>query len=136
MRSAILTGSNVEAIANSGADLTDAVTDSNIGPSLDDLQKPILHMIDDHQTWVKTSGKEGHHLDLSGFDLRECRSLKRQKLTALVAIKAKFFGMNLFQIELQSANLEGADFRRCDLVQADFRGANLKGAKFSHSDLR
>lgn len=136
MQNAILTGANIEVLVNSGIDLSNAITDSNIGPSVVELQRPLMQMIDDHMLWVKSSGKEGNFLDLSGYDLRECNTLRKQKLTALKACRAKFFGMNLYKVELQSANLEGSDFRRCDLVQADFRGANLKGAKFSHSDMR
>jgi uncharacterized protein YjbI with pentapeptide repeats len=128
-------GVNIDTIRGAGVDISTAITDVNIGPSVNELKRPLMHMIDDHQLWVKSSGKEGHQLDLSGYDLRECKTLKRQKLTALKAVNAKFFGMNLFQIELQSANLEMADFRRCDLVQADMRGANLSGAKLSHANV-
>lgn len=136
MKNAILTGVDSAMLKNMGLDLSSAITDNNIGPSVAELSKPLSHMIEEHQLWVTTSGKQGRQLDLSGYDLREVGSLKQQKLTALKAKEAKFFGMNLFQVELQSAVLEGADFRRCDLVGADFRGANLRGAKFSHAIVR
>lgn len=136
MKNAILTGANLEKLINAGVDLSTAITDSNIGPSVNDLHTPLVHLIEEHQRWVETSGRVGKYLDLSGYDLREVGALKRQKLTALKACDAKFIGMNLYQVELQSANLEGADFRNCDLVEADFRGSNLKGTKFSHAKLK
>ena len=135
MRNAILTGVDADKIRNMGIDLSTAITDGNVGPSISDLQTPLMHLIEDHQKWVETSGKNGQQLDLTGYDLRQIGSLKKQRLTAIKAREAKFFGMNLFQVELQSAILEGADFRRCDLVEADFRGANLRGAKLSHADM-
>lgn len=133
--SAILTGSNIELHKNPEIDFSQAITDKNVGPSVNDLSVPLLKQIEDHQTWVETSGKEGRQLNLTGYDLRELGTLKTQKLTALRAPFAKFFGMNLFRAELQSAYLEGADFRRCDLGEADFRGSVLKGARFSHASM-
>ncbi len=138
LSSAILTGSNIdmEKAAAVTVDMSHAVTDANVGPSVTGLTVPLLKQIEEHQLWVTTSGKEGRQLNLSGYDLREIGTLKTQKLTALKAQNAKFFGMNLFRVELQSSHLEGADFRRCDLEEADFRGSNLEGARFSHAKMR
>ena len=71
-------------------DMSSAITDENIGPSVADLQIPLVKLIDEHQLWVRTSGAEGRQLDLSDYDLREIGSLKMEKLTALRAKRAKF----------------------------------------------
>ena len=134
--STILTGSNFDLLKNHDIDVSQAITDKNVGPSVTDLVVPLMKQITEHQLWVETSGKDGKQLNLTGYDLRELGTLKTQKLTALRAPYAKFFGMNLYRIELQSAHLEGADFRRCDLDEADFRGTDLQGARFSHATLR
>lgn len=69
--------------------------------------------------------------------MRELKSLKQEKLTAIKACNAQFFGMNLYKIEMQSAQLDGADFRQCDLEGADFmRGSSLKGVRMNHANLR
>jgi uncharacterized protein YjbI with pentapeptide repeats len=133
---AILAGIDFSSIRDTGYDLSVAITDKNVGLSISDLQAPLATLINHHRVWVESAGHSGQQLDLSGYDLRELSTLKKERLTAIKAPKAKFFGMNLYQIELQSALLEEADFRRCDLEGADFRGSNLVKAKFSHARLK
>ena len=133
---AILAGIDFSEIRDTGYDLSLAITDSNIGLSVSELKEPLATLIDHHRLWIESAGQSGQQLDLSGYDLRELSTLKKEKLTAIKARKAKFFGMNLYQIQLQSAQLEEADFRRCDLEGADFRGSNLTKAKFSHARLK
>lgn len=132
----ILTGSSLAFLKRLNVDISRAITDENVGPSVSDLTTPLAKLIAEHQKWVETSGREGRQLNLTGYDLREIGTLKTQKLTALKAPFAKFFGMDLYRVELQSAHLEGADFRRCGLDEADFRAANLQGARFSHASMR
>ena len=136
LHSTILTGSNIELLKSQDIDVSMAITDTNVGPSVTELVIPLAKLIEEHQRWVETSGAEGRQLNLTGYDLREIGTLKTQKLTALRAPYAKFFGMDLFRVELQSAHLEGADFRRCGLDEADFRGSDLQGARFSHATMR
>ena len=58
MNNAILTGVNMEQLTNAGADLSNTLTDDNVGLSIVELQKPLMHMIDDHQLWVNSSGQQ------------------------------------------------------------------------------
>jgi len=136
MRSTILTGVHLDDIRGSGVDLTDSITDENVGKSLETLGAPLARLIKEHRNWISSVGAEGAQLDLSGFDLRILLSLSGEKLTALKAIEARWCGMDLTDIQLQSAHLEGSDFRSCFLRGADFRASILKGARFSHADLR
>src|SRR5690606_35131916 len=108
----------------------------NVGKSLDELDQPLARLIKDHRSWVATVGKEGSQLDLSGYDLRILLSLAGEKLTALKAVGARWCGMDLTDIQLQSANLDESDFRSCFLRGGDFRATSLKKARFSHADLR
>lgn len=115
------------------ADLSEAITDDNIGTSVTDLDQPLPKMIETHRQWVSTAGKEGKQLDLSGFDMRPLETLKNEIMTAIKAVGARFFGMNLYRIQMQSANLDKTDFRRCDMVESDMRGSSFKGARFNHA---
>ncbi len=133
---AILAGVNIDSIRDSGFDLSLAITDTNVGISLTTLEVPLPTLIQQHRIWVETAGTSGEQLDLSDYDLRGLATLKMERMTAIVARRAKFFGMNLYKIQLQSAHLEEADFRRCDLEEADFRASSLIRAKLSHSNLK
>lgn len=136
MKATILTGVNMTEISSMDVDLTEAITDDNIGISVTDLDQPLAKKIETHRQWVSSAGKEGKQLDLSGYDMRPLETLKNEILTAIKAVKARFFGMNLYRIQMQSANLDESDFRRCDLVDADMRGSTFKGARFNHATVR
>jgi uncharacterized protein YjbI with pentapeptide repeats len=136
LKSAILTGVTVSHIKGKDVDLSTAITDENAGVSVTDLDSPLAKLIEDHRSWVQTSGKTGKQLDLSNIDLRALQSLKMEKLTAIRAVNAKFLGMNLYKVELQSAVLDGSDFRNCDIEEGDFRGSSFKGANLSHAKLK
>ena len=131
-----MTGVKLDARSMVGLDMSEAITDENIGQSISSLEKPLQQMIETHRLWVQTAGAEGKQLDLSGYDLRELKSLKMEKMTAIKAENAKFFGMNLYKIEMQSAVLNNSDFRRCDLEEADMRGSSLRGVRMGHASLK
>ena len=80
MRSTILTGVQLDDIRGSGVDLTDSITDDNVGKSLDELEEPLAKLIKEHRSWVASVGKEGAQLDLSGYDLRILLSLAGENI--------------------------------------------------------
>lgn len=133
---AILAGVNLGEVKDSGFDLSLAITDTNVGRSLTSLETPLPTLIQQHRLWVETAGQSGHQLDLSDYDLRGLSTLKMERMTAIIARRAKFFGMNLYKVQMQSAHLEEADFRRCDMEEADFRASSLIKAKLSHANLK
>lgn len=132
----ILVGANLTNIQNVGVDMSAAITDSNVGLSVSELKAPLATLLEQHKSWVSTGGAEGRQLDLSFYDLREAFTLKKERLTALKARQAKFIGLNLYKAELQSAILDGSDFRSCDMEEADLRGSSIVGGIFSHAKMR
>lgn len=136
MKDTILTGVNVAEFSPIEVDFTQAITDDNIGRSISDIDEPLTNKIESHRLWVTSAGREGAYLDLSGYDMRPLESLKEQVLTAIKAVSAKFFGMNLYKIQMQSALLDNADFRSCDMEQADLRGSSFTGARFNHANVK
>ncbi len=136
LESAILTGVNMADISTMEVDISQAITDDNVGLSVSNLEEPLPKLIETHLVWVASAGKNGKQLDLSGYDVRGLETLKLQALTAIRAVKARFFGMNLYKTQLQSAALDESDFRRCDMDEVDMRGSSLKGALFSHAKVR
>ncbi len=136
LRSAILTGVEMGELKSSKIDLEEAITDDNAGKSVANLKEPLFKLIEKHRMWVQTAGKVGEQLDLSNVDMRGMKSLQREKLTAIKAINAKFFSMNLSEIEMQSAVLNGSDFRNVRFEASDLRGSLFQNCQFSHAKMR
>lgn len=136
MKATILTGVNMAEISTMDVDLSEAITDANIGTSVKDLEQPLAKMIETHRLWVSSAGGEGRQLDLSGYDMRPLESLKGETMTAIKATGTRFFGMNLYKIQMQSGTLDKADFRRCDMEESDLRGTSFRGARFNHAHIR
>lgn len=136
LNSAILTGVAMKQLKNAGADVSEAITDENVGTSISDFEDPLPTLIEQHRAWVESAGQSGKQLDLSNVDMRVIGSLKMERLTAIKAINTKFFGMNLYKIQVQSAVLDLSDFRNCDLEESDMRGSSFMGANLSHARMR
>ncbi len=136
MNAAILTGVNMAEISEMDVDISSAITDANIGISITDLEEPLPKLIEVHLQWVASAGATGKQLDLSGYDMRPLETLKMVALTAVKAVKARFFGMNLYKTQMQSSMLDETDFRRCDMDEVDMRGSSFKGARFNHAKVR
>ncbi len=75
----------------------------------------LKQILEAHETWVQSEGREGKQADLQGADLREA---------------------NLQGADLSSANLQGADLSSANLQKADLRRANLQGADLHKADLQ
>jgi uncharacterized protein YjbI with pentapeptide repeats len=76
-------------------------------------------ILDDHEKWLSSDGKEGRNAELMGYDLR----------------KANFFGRNLRKIFIQSSDLTNQNFTDLNLRESLFLKVNLSGANFYNSDL-
>ncbi len=136
LKSAILTGVNLAELSPLEVDYTQAITDDNVGASIADIDEPLANKIESHRQWVASAGKNGVYLDLSHYDMRSLETLKDQVLTAIKAVGAKFFGMDLSNVQMQSAILDDADFRSCNMDKADLRGSSFKKARFNHATLK
>lgn len=74
----------------------------------------LFSILQEHQLWVLSNGKNGRKADLSGANLT---------------------GKNLRDANLKRADLSGADLSKADLSGANLRGADLTGADLTDSNL-
>ena len=72
----------------------------------------IREILEGHEIWIASFGREGIKADLSDADLSD----------------ANLRGVDLRGADLRGADLRGADLRGADLRDADLRGADLRGA--------
>ncbi|MAF98946.1 MAG: hypothetical protein CMH26_09950 [Micavibrio sp.] len=135
MRACILTKAKLFDTERRGLDLTDSITDHAIGATIENLGRPLEELLEMHTLWIATSGKKGHQLDLSGYDLRDARNLKNYPLTAVMCIGANFLGQDMRHSELQSGVFDRSDFRDCRFNYADLRASSYKHAKFVRANL-
>lgn len=85
-----------------------------------------VSMLEDHQLWLSSGGKEGKQAVFTGYDLSGLDS----DYAEARYIVPPFWEKNLSKIDLSYSNLSGLYFREVNLSQADFRGANLKNTHF------
>ncbi len=135
MNSTIIAGTVMERTERNGTSLTSAITERDMGTKLENLGKTLQELLEEHMLWVDTTGKKGQQLDLSGYDLRDVIDLRLFPLTAIKAIGANFLGQNLREAELQSANFDRCDFRDCTMDAADLRGSSFKYAEMARVSL-
>ena len=99
------------------------------------MNEQLKKVLDDHQLWLETEGKEGKQANLSGADLRET-NLRETDLRGANLSGADLRGADLREADLRGADLRGADLRGADLREADLREADLSGANLRGADLR
>jgi len=91
-------------------------------------------VLEGHERWIASAGKEGAAAVLEGADLRALEKLlSGRKLTGLLARKAVGIEMDFSGSELQAAKFDGADLRGANFSKADLRGVSFKGAKLAHA---
>ncbi len=134
-RSSIMSGTVLQQTETGGANLREAITDDAMGTKLEELDKSLSELLEEHTSWVATAGSTGRRLDLSGFDLRHVPKIRNYSLTAVKAVGANFLRQNLESIEMQSALLDRADLRDTMMRRADLRGSTLKNAMIARADL-
>jgi uncharacterized protein YjbI with pentapeptide repeats len=77
-------------------------------------------ILDQHQLWIETKGKQGQYANLHSANLHS----------------AYLRDANLTGANLEGANLTGADLRGADLRGANLSGANLEDARLEGANLR
>jgi uncharacterized protein YjbI with pentapeptide repeats len=135
MRRSIMAGTVMEETERSGMDATAAITENDMGSTLENLGKTLPELLDEHTLWVATAGRSGRQLDLSGYDLRDVLDLKKFPLTAIQCVGGNFLNQDLQGAELQSGNFDRSDFRDCNMIEADLRGSSFKYAQMARADL-
>lgn len=131
--SAIMIGTNIDNTEQKGIRFNNIVNANNAGARLEDLDKSLIELLEEHTLWIKTRGKEGRQLDLSRFNLSDVVNLNQYPLTAIRAEHANFLSQNLEGAEMQSAIFNSSDFRDCNLVNADLRASSFRFAKFNRA---
>ncbi len=136
MKSAILSDTNFDFTENYAVDKANAITHDAIGKQISDTGKSFEELLDQHKLWIETAGKKGEQLDLSEFDLRNETELSLFPLTAIKAIKSIFLNLDLSRANIQSATLDGSDFRDCYMESADLRGSSFKNVSMMRANLK
>lgn len=92
-------------------------------------------ILEAHEKWVATDGREGQRADLSETNL-EGAELARRNLRKAIFAKAKLVNANLGEAILMDADLCSADLRRATLRNAIMNRATLLDAHLQAADLR
>ena len=107
-------------------------------------QAKLNKILDNHELWLKTNGKEGERANLGSADLRyadlsfadlRCANLRCADLSSANLIFANLRYANLRSANLSSANLSSANLRCANLRHADLRCANLLSADLRSADM-
>ena len=86
----------------------------------------VISMIKDHHLWLSSDGKKGKQAVFTGYDLSGLDS----DYAKAGYIVPPFWEQALSNIDLSYSNLSGLYFRDVDLSSANFQGASLRNAKF------
>ena len=89
----------------------------------------IKKIIDDHELWLKSSGKQGTRADFTGMNLIGC-VFERHDLRYAIFKNAKMSRACFYYCKLKETDFTGADLRAsticfCSVHKADFSNANL-----------
>lgn len=106
LRRAILIRVDFSFATVEGADLSDVLRAPPAVFYVDEL--PLAEVLAAHETYCNSAGRAGVAARLCAVDFRPVVSLKRRKLSGLVAPGSVLFGMDLEGVELQGADLHAA----------------------------
>ncbi len=99
----------------------------------------LKQILEAHQKWVASGGKEGKRANLSGANLQEASlheaNLQRADLIGANLQEANLLGAKLQEADLFDAKLQEADLRGAKLQEADLNGANLQGVELREANL-
>lgn len=132
---AILIRTHMDTATIDGARLDRILTTKAVGTPISTLNHDIEELLQDHERWLNTSGREGKQLVLSGYDLRGIKSLSVRRLSMMIAQGAILYAVDLSGAEMLAANLTKADLRDANLAGTDLRGARLTHAKLARADM-
>ena len=131
---ATMTGAAMEKTEKSGSNFTLTLTGEDKGKPVEEMPLTLDELIINHTKWVATMGKQGTQLSLEEVDMRKGPKLSSKRITAMRANKCMFAEMDLRSVELQGANLDDSDFRKCLFQSADLRGARFRHAMMNRAN--
>ena len=92
-------------------------------------QQELNSLIDDHEIWIKTMGKEGKKLVLIGYDLSG-RNLSNSNLSKSNLSNCDLYKSNLSNCDLSNSNLSYSNLSNCNLYNS-----NLSNCDLSHTEV-
>lgn len=102
-------------------------------------QETLASILEQHQLWIKSGGKNGKRADLYGKDLIGIKlgraNLRRADLRRANLRRAKLYGADLYEANLDGADLYEADLDEANLCRASLIGANLIGVSLIETKL-
>ncbi len=97
-------------------------------------QEELKQILEAHQKWLEFDGKEGKQADLGEANLQKA-DLFQANLQKANLGDANLQKADLLRANLQGANLERADLREADLLSAELQGADLRDANLQKAYL-
>lgn len=131
----ILRGAKLDNVEDRGSNFTLTLTEETVGRDIEEYDLTLDEMVLGHINWVASGGRQGKQLILEKTDMRKGVNLSAKKLTAIRVVECTFAEMDLRGIEIQGANLEKSDFRKCKLNNADLRGSNFNRSIATRSSM-
>ena len=98
-------------------------------------QEEFDKILDLHNLWLNTNGKNGKRADLRNYNLTNIKFDRGVDLAEAHLQGANLFRANLAEANLTGANLEGANLAEANLTGANLEGANLEGANLEGANL-
>ncbi len=97
----------------------------------------LQQILEAHQLWLRSNGKEGKRAELSGAAFNdptlspvlECANFERAGLNGVAFGNSDLTDANFGRAELRRADFGEATLRRTNFREADLQNANLEGAK-------
>lgn len=133
LRNAVVAGANFGEAVTTGAEVEDMMQAPACMVFIAD--QPLDAIIDRHDRWCRTCGRDGQPGIFSEVDFRCRPSLAGRFLSALRAPNAIFFGVDRSGAHLKACDLSGADLRAAALRKADHAGAKLARADHREANL-
>jgi uncharacterized protein YjbI with pentapeptide repeats len=140
---AMMRGAKLEGVDIAQIDLKEALTDKANGLLLADTFQNFNSLLDQHQSWIGSNGRDGARLDLSRYDMAADgmgyqfanRTLTMMKAQQAVFYRLGFTGANIQAADMQKSDCRLAQFDRSDCRGIDFKWANLMRANFQLAKL-
>ena len=95
LQDTVMSGTVLKSVEMRGAKMDSMLGDSKMGETLEERGEDLEELLSNHKDWVRTAGKKGAQMNLSGVDLRYIENLRLYPLTAIKAVGANFMDQDL-----------------------------------------
>jgi uncharacterized protein YjbI with pentapeptide repeats len=140
LKGAVLRGARFEGVDITDVDMQGVLLDEYQGLSLEDDGVPFEMLVQDHNLWLSSDGKNGKRLDLTRYDIRTDGPLacdfSGRNLVMMRAQRAILYHVRFSSAQLEAAELRDNDLRLADLSQVDARGIDFSGSNMMRANLQ